>query len=51
MKLLLLPAADLRTALPMPAAIAAMRAAYMAVSSGQADVPQGCTWPPPTQAS
>ncbi|MEP7357230.1 MAG: ornithine cyclodeaminase, partial [Anaerolineales bacterium] len=40
MKLLLLSAADLRAALPMPAAIAAMRAAYMAVSSGQADVPQ-----------
>ena len=39
MKLLLLSAADIRAALPMPAAIAAMRAAFTALSTGQADVP------------
>jgi ornithine cyclodeaminase len=39
LKLLLLSAADIRAALPMPAAIAAMRAAFTALSTGQADVP------------
>ncbi len=39
MKLLLLSAADLRTALPMAAAIAAMKAAFAELSTGQAVVP------------
>jgi ornithine cyclodeaminase/alanine dehydrogenase-like protein (mu-crystallin family) len=39
MRLTLLSAQDLRTALPMPAAIEAMKAAYAELSAGQADVP------------
>ncbi len=39
MRLTLLSAHDLRTALPMPAAIAAMQAAYADLSTGQATVP------------
>ena len=39
MKLLLLSAQDLRAALPMPAAIAAMKSAFAALSTGQATVP------------
>ncbi|MCC7360549.1 MAG: hypothetical protein IT317_13790 [Anaerolineales bacterium] len=39
MQLTLLSAADLRAALPMPAAIAAMHAAFAALSTGQANVP------------
>src|SRR5574342_733790 len=40
MKLLLLSAADLRQALPMPAAIEAMKAAYAELSTGRANAPQ-----------
>ncbi len=39
MKLTLLSARDLRAALPMPAAVAAMKAAFAALSTGQAEVP------------
>jgi ornithine cyclodeaminase/alanine dehydrogenase-like protein (mu-crystallin family) len=39
MKLTLLSANDLRVALPMPAAIAAMKAAFAELSAGQAQVP------------
>jgi ornithine cyclodeaminase/alanine dehydrogenase-like protein (mu-crystallin family) len=39
MRLRLLSAADLRVALPMPAAIAAMQAAFAALSTGQAQMP------------
>ena len=39
MQLTLLSAADLRAALPMPAAIAAMQAAFVALSTGRAHVP------------
>ena len=39
MKLTLLSAADLRAALPMPAAIAAMQAAFVELSAGQAVAP------------
>jgi ornithine cyclodeaminase len=47
MKLRLLSAADLRAALPMPAAVAAMRAAFAALSTGQADVPLRTALPVP----
>jgi ornithine cyclodeaminase len=40
MKLRLLRAEDLRRALPMPAAVAAMKQAFAALSSGRATVPQ-----------
>lgn len=39
MKLTLLSAADLQTALPMPVAVAAMKAAYADLSTGRAQVP------------
>jgi len=39
MKLTLLSASDLRSALPMPVAIAAMKSAYADLSTGQATVP------------
>lgn len=39
MKLTLLTAQDLRAALPMPAAVAAMKAAFAELSTGQAQVP------------
>jgi ornithine cyclodeaminase/alanine dehydrogenase-like protein (mu-crystallin family) len=39
MKLTLLSADDLRAALPMPAAIEAMKSAFAALSTGRADVP------------
>ena len=39
MKLTLLSAADLRAALPMPAAVAAMKSAFADLSTGQAVVP------------
>jgi len=47
MKLTLLSAHDLRTALPMPAAIAAMQAAYADLSTGQATVPLRTPLPVP----
>jgi ornithine cyclodeaminase len=47
MKLRLLSAADLRAALPMPAAVSAMRLAFMALSTGQADVPLRTALPVP----
>ena len=48
MKLTLLSAADLRAALPMPAAIAAMKTAYAELSTGQANVPQRTALPVPS---
>jgi ornithine cyclodeaminase len=47
MKLRLLSAADLRAALPMPAAVAAMRLAFTALSTGQAEVPLRTPLPVP----
>jgi ornithine cyclodeaminase len=47
MKLRLLSAADLQAALPMPSAVAAMRAAFAAVSTGQAQVPLRAALPVP----
>jgi alanine dehydrogenase len=47
MKLTLLSAADLRAALPMPAAVAAMKAAFAALSTGQANAPQRTALPVP----
>ncbi len=48
MKLTLLSAADLRAALPMPAAIAAMKAAFAELSTGQANVPLRVALPVPS---
>ncbi len=47
MHLILLSAADLRTALPMPAAIAAMKSAFAQLSTGQATVPLRTALPVP----
>jgi alanine dehydrogenase len=47
MKLTLLSAADLRAALPMPAAIAAMKTAFAQLSTGQAQVPLRTAVPVP----
>src|SRR5574342_710826 len=48
MRLTLLSAADLRTALPMPAAIAAMKSAFAELSTGQANVPLRTALPVPS---
>ncbi len=48
MKLTLLSADDLRAALPMPAAIAAMKAAFAELSTGQANVPLRVALPVPS---
>jgi ornithine cyclodeaminase/alanine dehydrogenase-like protein (mu-crystallin family) len=48
MKLTLLSASDLRAALPMPAAIAAMKAAFAELSTGQATVPLRVALPVPS---
>ena len=48
MRLTLLSAADLRAALPMPAAIAAMKAAFAELSTGQANVPLRTALPIPS---
>jgi len=47
MRLTLLSAADLRAALPMPVAIAAMKSAYADLSTGQATVPLRTPLPVP----
>lgn len=47
MRLTLLSAADIQTALPMPAAIAAMKTAFAALSAGQAAVPLRAALPVP----
>lgn len=47
MRLTLLSAADIQTALPMPAAIAAMKTAFAALSTGQATVPLRTALPVP----
>lgn len=47
MKLTLLSADDIRRALPMPAAIAAMKEAFAALSAGRANVPQRTALPVP----
>jgi len=47
MRLTLLSAADLRAALPMPAAIAAMKAAFAELSTGQAHLPLRVALPVP----
>src|SRR5690606_17739706 len=47
MKLTLLSARDLRAALPMPAAVAAMKAAFAELSTGQARVPLRVALPVP----
>lgn len=49
MRLTLLSANDLRAALPMPAAIAAMKAAYAELSTGKAIVPLRIALPVPEQ--
>jgi ornithine cyclodeaminase len=49
MRLTLLSAQDIRAALPMPAAVAAMKAAYTALSTGQANVPLRTALPVPDQ--
>jgi ornithine cyclodeaminase/alanine dehydrogenase-like protein (mu-crystallin family) len=48
MKLTLLSAEDLRTALPMPAAIAAMKSAFAELSIGQAIIPLRTALPVPS---
>ena len=48
MRLTLLSAADLRAALPMPAAIAAMKSAFAQLSTGQATVPLRTALPVPS---
>jgi ornithine cyclodeaminase len=47
MKIILLSADDLRAALPMPAAIAAMKSAFAELSTGQANVPLRIAVPVP----
>lgn len=47
MRLTLLSAADIQTALPMPSAIAAMKSAFAALSTGQATVPLRAALPIP----
>jgi ornithine cyclodeaminase len=47
MKLLLLSAQDLRAALPMPAAVAAMKSAFAELSTGRAQVPLRVAVPVP----
>lgn len=47
MHLTLLSANDIRAALPMPAAVAAMKAAYRALSTGRANVPLRTALPVP----
>ncbi len=51
MKLTLLSAADIQTALPMPAAMAAMKAAFAALSTGKATVPLRTALPVPEHAA
>jgi len=48
MRLTLLSASDLRAALPMPAAIAAMKSAFAELSTGQANVPLRIALPVPS---
>ena len=48
MRLTLLSASDLRAALPMPAAIAAMKSAFAELSAGQANVPLRTALPVPS---
>lgn len=47
MRLMLLSAADIQTALPMPAAITAMKTGFVALSTGQATVPLRAAVPVP----